>query len=271
MARFPSYTLSLDKDLVKYFNAVVVICLIITVLSLLQDYLSVFLHNKAYYFSESLSFNLFWLLFIPLSLLLFKGLSYCNPRVTGSIFLVINGALIVGLAIVQLVLFTGVLFFALNVVLGEQWDFKYLLIEKFSTRLYLSLAVYLVLSIIYYHYRKKQTGEEPSYPEILPVKVGHKTISVSTSDITWIASGGSYITVHTVGGKKYVMINSLKNILDKLEPRYFKRIHRSTIVNTSAVSNLKSRLNGDYDVNLNDGTMLRLSRNYSKSLKGILL
>ncbi|MGK7390125.1 MAG: LytR/AlgR family response regulator transcription factor [Candidatus Cyclobacteriaceae bacterium M2_1C_046] len=271
MNRLLSHTLTLEKDLLKYFNVVAILCFIITALSLLQDYLGMLLQNRSYYFSESLSFNLFWLLFVPFCWILFKGLSYSYSRTKPPFYLIINSGLIILLAILQLLVFAVVLLFVLNVLMQEQWDLRYLLIEKFSTRLYLSLAVYLILSIIYYHFRKKQVPHEKTYPDILPVKVGHKTISINKTDISWIASGGSYITLYTSSGNKYVMINSLKNIIEKLDPQHFKRIHRSTIVNTSVVRELRSRMNGDYDVLLIDGTELRLSRNYSKSLKGILL
>lgn len=66
------------------------------------------------------------------------------------------------------------------------------------------------------------------------------------------------------------MLNSLKHIIKRL-PENFKRIHKSTIVNVDYISEFKSRGNGDYDVIMNDGSVLRLSRNYREELKGHIL
>ncbi len=52
-----------------------------------------------------------------------------------------------------------------------------------------------------------------------------------------------------------------------LDPSAFCRIHRSTIVNLSRVRGLKLAEDGEYQVLLEDGTRLRLSRSYRKQLQ----
>jgi two-component system LytT family response regulator len=54
--------------------------------------------------------------------------------------------------------------------------------------------------------------------------------------------------------------------MDQLDSR-FVRIHRSTIVNIQSVSKWTSRGNGDYDLLMSEGTLLRLSRNYAQAFR----
>jgi two-component system LytT family response regulator len=53
----------------------------------------------------------------------------------------------------------------------------------------------------------------------------------------------------------------------ELDPALFCRIHRSTIVNLSRVRGLKLSEDGEYDVGLDTGAMLRLSRRYRRGLQ----
>ncbi len=53
----------------------------------------------------------------------------------------------------------------------------------------------------------------------------------------------------------------------ELDPVIFCRVHRSTIVNLSRVRGLKLSEDGEYDVALDSGATLRLSRRYRKPLQ----
>ncbi|MGH9949634.1 MAG: LytR/AlgR family response regulator transcription factor, partial [Pyrinomonadaceae bacterium] len=67
--------------------------------------------------------------------------------------------------------------------------------------------------------------------------------------------------------KRYLHNETLKSILETLDNETFVRIHKSLIVNISNVRSYKSRLNGDYDLTVADGTSLRLSRTYAATFK----
>ncbi|WP_162054582.1 LytTR family DNA-binding domain-containing protein [Pontibacter pamirensis] len=47
-------------------------------------------------------------------------------------------------------------------------------------------------------------------------------------------------------------------------------MHRSTIVNTAQVEHIRSRSNGDYDVTLKNGEVVRMSRNYYPAFKELV-
>jgi two-component system LytT family response regulator len=53
----------------------------------------------------------------------------------------------------------------------------------------------------------------------------------------------------------------------ELDEKVFCRIHRSTIVNLERVRGLKVNEDGEYDVLLDNGAKLRMSRRYRKGLQ----
>ena len=53
----------------------------------------------------------------------------------------------------------------------------------------------------------------------------------------------------------------------RLDPALFLRIHRSTIVNTNRIQELRPHFNGEYRVFLHDGTELKTSRSYKAQLQ----
>jgi DNA-binding LytR/AlgR family response regulator len=58
----------------------------------------------------------------------------------------------------------------------------------------------------------------------------------------------------------------LSAVLAKVDPRYFRRIHRSHIVNIAHVAKVLPWLGGDALVMMRDGRRWRMSRNYRGAL-----
>ncbi|HEY4659920.1 MAG TPA: LytTR family DNA-binding domain-containing protein [Terriglobales bacterium] len=56
----------------------------------------------------------------------------------------------------------------------------------------------------------------------------------------------------------------MSELEQELDPASFCRIHRSSIVNIARVDALKLNSQGEYEVVLNQGMRLRLSRRYRK-------
>jgi len=92
---------------------------------------------------------------------------------------------------------------------------------------------------------------------------------VKIADVDWIEAADYYACLH-VGAKTHLLRRSLSELEAELNPRAFCRIHRSTIVNLDRVQSLKLNLEGEYDVLLRPGTVLRLSRRYRKQLQCLL-
>jgi two-component system LytT family response regulator len=62
----------------------------------------------------------------------------------------------------------------------------------------------------------------------------------------------------------------MSELEQELDEALFCRIHRSTIVNLDRVQGLELSEDGEYDVRLESGTRLRLSRRYRKQLQARL-
>lgn len=256
----------------RFFLIFCAFWLFVALLELGQDYISALLNDNSFVIVESLSYKVFWLLFIPLSVSLDYGYAKAGNFVSGIPYLTLSAILVLFVTLVHLIAFSLILFGISNLIHEDPVTLLFLLYEKLSTRLYIALSVYTVLSVLYLLYRHRKSrieNREPEKPSAITVKNGKSTVLVDVDDIKWISSDGAYLDIHTES-KKHVVLDSLKHIIKEL-PDNFKRIHKSTIVNIEGIRELKSRGNGDYDVVMDDEAVLRLSRNYTKQLKGILL
>ena len=112
-------------------------------------------------------------------------------------------------------------------------------------------------------------GTPPAYLERLGIRVGGKMVLLRTEEIDWIAGAGVYVEVHA-GKRRYQLRQTLTALEQRLDPARFVRIHRSTIVHVNRVRELVPHLHGEYGVILEDGTNLKLSRNYRDRLVALM-
>jgi two-component system, LytTR family, response regulator len=99
----------------------------------------------------------------------------------------------------------------------------------------------------------------------LTVRDGDRFVLVKTEEIDWIEAAANYLRIHA-RGKGFLLRSTMTALGEKLDPRQFARIHRSTIVNIDRIREIRPEWHGDYDVVLNDGKVLRLSRSYRSAL-----
>jgi len=100
----------------------------------------------------------------------------------------------------------------------------------------------------------------------LTIRDGRRISRVPIQNIGYIEAAGDYMAVHA-GDETHIMRTTMKALLEQLNPQRFQRIHRSTIVNVAQVAKLDTHMNGEYFVELTDGTRLKLSRKFRDSLK----
>ncbi len=105
--------------------------------------------------------------------------------------------------------------------------------------------------------------------ERLVVKRGGKMWSLPVEEIRWIEAQDYYVEVHAEG-QAHLLRLSLRELEDRLDPRLFVRIHRSTMVNVRHVKELEPLFHGEYLVRLHDGTPLKLSRSFKGHLDRLL-
>jgi LytS/YehU family sensor histidine kinase len=71
-------------------------------------------------------------------------------------------------------------------------------------------------------------------------------------------------------GRTYVLRETMKALEERLDPRAFQRVHRSTIVNLQRVRRLRPHTNGEYFLTLLDGQEIKLSRSYRDRVDRLL-
>lgn len=83
---------------------------------------------------------------------------------------------------------------------------------------------------------KIQNDNETRKSEIIKVNSNGRTVVIPLRDINYIESDGHYINIY-VSGSELRQFNSLNEIAKKL-PAYFKRCHRSFIVNMNYIKEI---------------------------------
>ena len=109
----------------------------------------------------------------------------------------------------------------------------------------------------------------PRTVERLAIKSVGQVSFVRVSEIDWIEAADYYACLH-VGPRTHLLRRSMSELEQELDPTVFCRIHRSTIVNLDRVQDLMLSEGGEYEVLLESGTRLRLSRRYRKPLQSRL-
>ena len=248
--------------------------LLVAVLDTLQDVLATCVQHSPFIAWESLSFKTFWFLFIPLTWVLARsfGWFWPGPRKLVSLAPVtIYGA---ALGLLHLLLFTIILYTLSHRFLYRPWRSDWLWVQKISTRFYLVLAVYVPLALVMWR-RSTTPGatgpplDLPDQDALLTVRQGRQTTRIPVKRIRFIQVVHGCTDLYTVE-RKYVLPDTLKDLGAQLNPREFFRIHRSAIVGLKQIHQLQSRLNGDYDVLLQTGEVLRMSRRYALPVKSAL-
>jgi two-component system LytT family response regulator len=112
----------------------------------------------------------------------------------------------------------------------------------------------------------RSTADSKRGSERLVLKSSGQVVFVKQSEIDWVEAADYYSCLH-VGAKAHLLRRSMAELENELDPSIFCRIHRSAIVNLNRVRGLKVGEDGEYDVHLEGGQTLRLSRRYRAQLQ----
>lgn len=230
-------------------------------LSLLQDVLHASVRHHAFYLSEALLFNTFWLLVLPLTLLLRKQINGAHSRGRP----VQKGLLLAGFSSLHLLLFALVLFGGSAALMGHTYSFGWSLRYALSDCLYLSFGVYALALLPAQAAEEKRAAfsaeKNNDQPSSLLVNTRAGTRYIPLGEIRYLQAERPYVAVFTNEGK-FLAEHTLKEMERLMKELGMVRIHRSCLASVDDVVSKESRGNGDYDLLLKDGTRLRLSRHY---------
>lgn len=91
------------------------------------------------------------------------------------------------------------------------------------------------------------------------VKDRGKIYFVPVDDIDWIEASGKYAVLHT-GTRKHLLRETLRAVMEQLDPDLFVRVHRSAIVCVPKIRELQPWGRGEYRIILTNGTRLTSAR-----------
>ena len=94
-------------------------------------------------------------------------------------------------------------------------------------------------------------------------------VAVALSEVAWVEADGAYVVVHAAG-RRHVLRESLAQILVRLGPRRFVRIHRSAAINLGHVRALKRGRQRGLEIELIDGTRISISRRNAREVVALL-
>ena len=107
-----------------------------------------------------------------------------------------------------------------------------------------------------------------TYPERILVQIGQKLINIAVTDILWIEADGDYARLITLNGK-YLSNYGISNLESKLNPNNFIRVHRSSLINVPYIKEVQKYVSS-YDVIMQNGDVVRVSRGYMDNLKKLM-
>lgn len=92
---------------------------------------------------------------------------------------------------------------------------------------------------------------------------------VDADDVQWIESEGDYVALCD-GEEKHLIRATMKELTERLDPERFLRVHRSYIVNTNYVTELRPLDHGTYRLIMACGTPLKTSRGYRENVEALI-
>jgi len=88
---------------------------------------------------------------------------------------------------------------------------------------------------------------------------------VDVKDVIWCRGSGNYVEV-MLGGESHLHRVSLSALEESLDPTVFARCHRSAIVRLSAIKEIKTLDDGQFQLGLENGDTVKLSQTYKDAI-----
>jgi two-component system, LytTR family, response regulator len=112
-----------------------------------------------------------------------------------------------------------------------------------------------------------QKLSRPQYPRIA-IKTKGRILFINPVDVVAVQAEGNYVLLRRESDS-YLLRESISVVAEKLKPYGFIRIHRSALVNTSFVVEIKQYSTGKYGLRLEGGKEYAVARGYKKNLKSL--
>jgi two-component system, LytTR family, response regulator len=114
-----------------------------------------------------------------------------------------------------------------------------------------------------------ENRHQSDYAQRITVTSNGRVLFIAVGEIDWIEADGNYARLH-VARRTYDVRDTLQALMEKLDPREFIRIHRSTIVNMRRIREIQPWFRGTHLVVLDSGEELRMSRYQREAVERLM-
>jgi two-component system, LytTR family, response regulator len=108
-----------------------------------------------------------------------------------------------------------------------------------------------------------------AFTDFVVIRSSGLILRVNTDEISWVQAARNSVRIH-LNGESIILKSSLNKIEQQLNDGNFIRIHRYSIINVNRIRELRHWLRGTFQVFLQDGTQLLLSKSYRKNFFNFL-
>lgn len=261
-----------SKLLNPSLGILVLFCVVLYSLAIFQDYVFSEIQSTGFYWSDTMLYNIYWLLFIPFLRIANFIYNKVQPKsLTNKILYASSTGFIFSL--LHIFLFTSIFILGSNIIFPEPHRFSRIFKNAISNQLYITIIAYLFSPFVF-DYLKSKKQLNKLFPiqktiRTITVKNGTRRIKIDISTILFIKTDRPYTMVY-FNNQKFLHDESLKKLEKLLDSQIFFRVHRSAIINKNHITELKSRKNGDYDGILTNGKSVRFSRHYRQNWNELL-
>jgi DNA-binding LytR/AlgR family response regulator len=102
----------------------------------------------------------------------------------------------------------------------------------------------------------------------IAIKVKGRIRFINSDDVVAVLAEGNYVLLQQESSS-YLLRESISVVAEALEPSGFVRIHRSVIVNSAFVEEIKPYPTGEYGLHLKGGKEYTVTRTYKENLKSL--
>ncbi len=268
MMRIQELNTKISKLLNPNFGILALFCIALYVLAIFQDYIFSEVYSTGFYWSDTMLYNVYWLLFIPF----IQITNYFYNKIhfkllTNKILYALSTGFIFSL--LHIFLFTSIFILGSNIIFSEPHHFSRIFKNAVSNQLHITIIAYLFSPFVFEYFKRKTHTPIQKIIKTITVKNGTRRIKIDISTILFIKTDRPYTMIHS-SNQKFLHDENLKKLESIFDPQTFLRVHRSVIVNKKYISELKSRKNGDYDGILTNGQSVRFSRHYRQNWSELL-
>jgi len=110
------------------------------------------------------------------------------------------------------------------------------------------------------------------YVERIAVRLGERILLIDVKNVTHFFAREKYVFARTIAGKEHIVSQTIAELEEQLDPQFFVRVHRATLVNVRHIREIQVWFGGKYRLLLEDkdATEVVVSKNMAKKLKTVI-